>query len=48
MGKLIMMQTTKFILIKNNITTSTRDINAVKELRKLGWKVKVSNFGEMI
>lgn len=39
---------TRFILRKNNVTTSTRSILAVSVLRSKGWTVVHSTLGELI
>lgn len=39
---------TKFTLIKNNLTTNTRNIATVVKLQKLGWKVKQSELSNYI
>lgn len=42
------MPTTEFILVKQNMLTRTKDLKVVKHLINNGWKIKISNFGELI
>lgn len=39
---------TEFILTKGNMLTRTKDLKVVKHLTNNGWKVKISEFGELI
>ena len=39
---------TKFILYKNNMTWETTDINLVERLKQNGWKLKISELGQLI
>jgi hypothetical protein len=39
---------TKFTLTKGNLSCSTNLLSIVRLLRKLGWKVKHSELGELI
>lgn len=39
---------TEFILIKNNLECRTPYIFLVKALKRMGWKIKQSELGELI
>lgn len=38
----------KYVLTKNNILLETNSFEIVRQFRKLGWKFKITEFGELI
>ena len=39
---------TQFILVKNNLTCKTRNLDVVEQLQALGWKVEQNELSTLI